>query len=166
MYPLVDFITQVKKVEYLLALLGIAVFLVYWELLKPTPFRTMMTTGREDLNHVKRAGGFRYIMKNIGRIAAAPFIGFAYIVILVVGFFAVLAAALVNLGIKGAARAAGKSVSFEWRPVEAYLAGRKRRIKKKKNDESQKKARKAQRIAGIRRARLRGSILVAEYGSS
>ena len=47
-----------------------------------------------------------------------------------VGFFVALAAAIVNLAMKGVASIAGKSVTFEWRPVEAYLAGRKKKAEK------------------------------------
>lgn len=131
MYPLVDFITQVKKVEYLLSLLGIAVFLVFWEFLKRKPFSHVVEIGRDDLNYIEQTGGFRHVMKSVGRIAAAPFIGLVYILMLPIVFFAALAAAVVNLVIKGAASVAGKSVTFEWRPVEAYFAGRKKKKEKK-----------------------------------
>lgn len=135
MNTLVDFITHVKAVEYVLSLLGIAVFLIFWEFLKPKPFRTVINTGREDRAYIGQTGGLRHVLKNIGRIAAAPFIGLAYVVMLPVGFFIALAAAVVNLALKGAARVAGKSVTFEWRPMEAYLAGRK---KKKEKAEAKK----------------------------
>ncbi len=131
MYTLVDFITHVKGIEYVLSLLAIAVFLVFWEVLKPKPFRTVVNTGKDDLAHVKEAGGFSHVLKTAGRIAAAPFIGLAYIVMLPIGFVVALAAAVVNLALKGAAAVAGKSMTFEWRPVEAYLAGRKKKKEKK-----------------------------------
>jgi hypothetical protein len=131
MYTLVDFITHVKGIEYILSLLAIAVFLVFWETLKPRPFRTVVNTGKDDLEHVKEAGGFKSVLKSIGKIAAAPFIGLAYIVMLPIGFFVALAAAVVNLALKGAAAVAGKSMTFEWRPVEAYFAGKKKKKEKK-----------------------------------
>lgn len=130
MYTLVDFVTHVKGIEYILSLLAIAVFLVFWEVLKPRPFRTVVNTGKDDLAHIQEGGGFRSIMKSAGKIVAAPFIGLAYIVMLPIGFFAVLAAAVVNLALKGVAAVAGKSMTFEWRPVEAYFAGRKHRKEK------------------------------------
>ncbi len=139
MNTLVDFITHVKAVEYILALVGIAAFLIFWEFLKPKPFRTMVNTGKEDRAYIKEIGGFRHVLKNIGRIASAPFIGLAYIVMLPIGFFIALAAAVVNLVIKGATRIAGKSVSFEWRPVEAYLAGRKKKKEKKEKGPGKEK---------------------------
>ncbi len=131
MNTLVDFITHVKGVEYILSLVGIAAFLIFWEFLKPEPFKTVFNTSKADRAHIKETGGFRHMIKNIGRIAAAPFIGLAYIVMLPIGFFIALAAAVVNIVVKGATRLAGKSVSFEWRPVEAYLAGRKKKKEKK-----------------------------------
>lgn len=131
MYTLVDFITHVKGIEYVLSILAIAGFLVFWEVLKPRPFRTVAETGKDDLAHIQETGGFRSVMKSVGKIAAAPFIGLAYIVMLPIGFFAVLAAAVVNLALKGVAAVAGKSMTFEWRPVEAYFAGRKHKKEKK-----------------------------------
>lgn len=129
MYTLVDFITHVKGIEYIMSLLAIGGFLLFWEVLKPAPFRTVVATGKDDLNYIEQAGGSGHILKSVGKIAAAPFIGLAYIVMLPVGFFAALAVGVVNLAMKGAASIAGKSMAFEWRPVEAYLAGRKNREK-------------------------------------
>ena len=123
MYTLVDFITHVKGIEYIMSILAIGGFLLLWEALKPTPFRTVVETGKDDLNYIEQAGGTGYILKSAGKIAAAPFIGLAYIVMLPIVFFAALAIGIVNLAMKGAAR----SMSFEWRPVEAYLAGRKKK---------------------------------------
>jgi hypothetical protein len=127
MHTLVDFITHVKGIEYILSLLAIGGFLLFWEALKPTPFRTVVETGKDDLNHIEQAGGTRHILRSVGKIAAAPFIGLAYVVMLPIGFFAALAIGAVNLAMKGAASIAGKSMTFEWRPVEAYLAGRKKK---------------------------------------
>ena len=129
MYTLVDFITHVKGIEYILSLAAIAGFLLFWEALKPTPFRTVAETGKDDLHYIEQAGGPRHLVRSIGKVAAAPFIGLAYVVMLPVGFFAALAVGAVNLAIKGAAGIAGKSMTFEWRPVEAYLAGRKKKGK-------------------------------------
>jgi len=130
MYTMVDFITHVKGIEYIMSLLAIAGFLVFWEILKPTPFRTVAKTSADDLAYIEQTGGLKSVAKSVGRIAAAPFIGLAYIVMLPVGFFVALAAAIVNLTAKGVATFAGKSVAFEWRPVEAYLAGRKKKAEK------------------------------------
>ena len=126
MYTMVDFVTHVKGIEYLLSLTAIGAFLVFWEVLKPRPFRTVANTTADDLAYIEETGGLRSVAKSVGRLAAAPFIGLAYIVMLPVGFFVALSAAVVNLAVKGVAGVAGKSVAFEWRPVEAYLAGRKK----------------------------------------
>lgn len=129
MYTLVDFITHVKGIEYILSISAIAGFLIFWEVLKPRPFRTVVETGKDDLSYIEQTGGFRNVLKAAGKIVAAPFIGLAYVVMLPVGFFAALAVGAVNLALKGAASLVGKSATFEWRPVEAYLAGKKRKQK-------------------------------------
>ena len=130
MYTMVDYVTHVKGIEYILSLLAIAGFLVFWEILKPRPFRTVANTGADDLAYIEESGGIKSVAKSVGRIAAAPFIGLAYIVMLPIGFFIALAAVVVNLAVKGVAGVAGKSVTFEWRPVEAYLAGRKKKAER------------------------------------
>jgi hypothetical protein len=134
MFTLVDFITHVKGIEYILSITAIAGFLLFWEALKPRPFKTVVETGKDDLGYIEQTGGFKGIMKSVGKIAAAPFIGLAYIVMLPIGFFAVLGIGAVNLAMKGIASVAGKSATFEWRPMEAYLAG-----KKKKDEKAGKK---------------------------
>lgn len=126
MHTLVDFITHVKGIEYILSILFIAGFLLFWEILKPRPFSTVVDTGKADLEHLKQAGNGE-IMKNIGKLAAAPFIGLAYVVLLPIGFFVVLLSEAVTMLAKGAAALLGRNVSFEWRPMEAYLAGKKRK---------------------------------------
>ncbi len=134
MFTLVDFITHVKGVEYILSIMAIAGFLLFWEILKPRPFKTVVETGKDDLGYIEQTGGVKGIMKAVGKIATAPFVGLAYIVMLPIGFFAVLAVGAVNLAMKGFASIAGKSATFEWRPMEAYLAG-----KKKKDEKTGKK---------------------------
>jgi hypothetical protein len=129
MYTLVDFITHVKGIEYVLCISAITGFLLFWEALKPAPFRTVINAGKDDLRFIEQTGGFSNVIKSVRKIAAAPFIGLAYIVMVPVGFFVALAAAVVNVAMKGAASLFGKNVSFEWRPVEAYLSGRKKKEK-------------------------------------
>jgi hypothetical protein len=124
MYTLVDFITHVKGIEYILSVLSIAVFLVFWEVLKPKPFSTVIKSGREDWQYLRKTGG---ILKFAGKIAAAPFIGAMYVVMLPVGFFFMVLAEVVNLTVKGVSTLMGKDISFDWNPVEAYFTGRKRK---------------------------------------
>jgi hypothetical protein len=126
MYTLVDFMTHVKGIEYILSILFIAGFLLFWEVLKSRPFATVVSTGQEDLAHLKETG-YRETMKNMGKIAAAPFIGLAYVTMLPIGFFVVLLAEVVTLAVKAGAALLGKNASFEWRPMEAYLAGKKKK---------------------------------------
>jgi hypothetical protein len=127
MFTLVDFTTYVKGVEYVLAVLAIGGFLLFWEVLKPKPFKTVVESGKDDLDYIEQRGGFKHVLKTVGRIVAAPFIGLAYIVMLPIGFFALLATTLVNAAVNGAATLIGRNATFEWRPMEAYLTGKKNR---------------------------------------
>ena len=131
MHTLYDFVTHIKIVEYLIAISCIALYLFYWEALKPKPFKTVADTAKDDLAHIRETGG---ALKTIGKIAAAPFVGLAYIAILPFSFLFAIGAAAVN----GLAGAAGKEASFGWSPVASYLTGRKRKKDEKKSDEKKK----------------------------
>ena len=126
MYTLFDFMTHVKGIEYLVSVASIAVFMVFWEVLKPKPFATVISAGRDDLEHIKQ-NGYRETMKFAGKIAAAPFIGAMYVVMLPVGFFFMALAEVVNLTVKGVSTLMGRDMSFDWNPVEAYFTGKKRK---------------------------------------
>src|SRR5512139_3059209 len=123
MNSLFDFVTHVKGVEYLLSLALIAGYLLIWEALKPRPFRTVKEVGQEDLEHLRQSG-MKNTLKLAGKVCAAPFIGLAYIIMLPVGMVTAVSYAVI-------ARVAGTGESFSWRPMEAYLSGRK---KTKKQD--------------------------------
>ena len=121
MKTLFDFITHVKGVEYIIAILFIGAFILFWEILKPKPFQKLVENGRDDLDHMKQRGVGDFI-KSLGKLAAAPFIGLAYVIFLPIGFVAALSLAL----LKGIAGLAGANASFGWRPAEAYLGGKKK----------------------------------------
>ncbi len=124
MYTLVDFITDIKGVEYILSLLAIGAFLIFWEVLKPRPFRTLVNTGKEDLEYIHQKG-YGEVMRSIGKIASAPFIGLTYIVVMPIAFAAAIVIGGTNLMLKGVSGILGKSMSFNWRPMEAYFTGKK-----------------------------------------
>jgi hypothetical protein len=130
MYTLFDFITHVKGVEYILALMFIAGYLLFAEILKPKPFKSVVETGKEDLGYL-REKGVRNTLRTMGRIVAAPFIGLAYVVVLPFAFVSALGITALN----GVLSLVEKSVSFGWRPSEAYLAGKKRKKEDKKRSE-------------------------------
>jgi hypothetical protein len=98
--------------------------MVFWEVLKPKPFARVISSGREDWQYLQKTGG---IMKYAGKIAAAPFIGLMYVVMLPVGFFFMALAEVVNLTVKGVSTLMGRDMSFDWNPVEAYFTGKKRK---------------------------------------
>ena len=126
MNTLFDFVTHIKGVEYLASVTFIAVFLVYSQFLKPRPFSTMVQAGKEDIEYLKNEGS-RQVLKTIGRVISAPFVGLAYIAILPFAFLMALVSTVINkvLG------SAGREVSFGWRPLEAYLSGKKIEGKRK-----------------------------------
>lgn len=118
MNSMFDFITHVKGIEYILSLTFIAGYVLFWEILKPRPFQKVKETGREDLEYVKQ-NGMKNTLKLAGKIAAAPFVGLLYVILLPVGLVSALSYAVV-------AGVAGKNTSFSWRPAEAYLSGKKK----------------------------------------
>ncbi|HEY6011377.1 MAG TPA: hypothetical protein VIX18_07910 [Nitrospirota bacterium] len=130
MHTMFDFVTHVKGIEYLISLAMIAGYLLFWEALKPKPFKTVKETSREDLEHVKQNGGMQGMLKLAGKMAAAPFIGLLYIILLPVSMVVAVSYSLI-------AGAAGKNASFSWRPAEAYLAGKEKT--RKTADSDQKK---------------------------
>ncbi|UCG77925.1 MAG: hypothetical protein JSV21_10190 [Nitrospirota bacterium] len=135
MKTLFDFITHVKGIEYLIAVSSIILFIVMWEVLKKKPFGEMRTTLNDDVAYLKDEGRSG-VMKKTGRLIAAPFIGIAYVVALPFAFLFALSMgiwSLITKAIGGALNLVGLGSSFEWRPTEAYLAGK----KKKGSEESQ-----------------------------
>ena len=133
MHTLVDFLTRVKGVEYILSVLTITGFILFLEVLKPAPFRSLRKLIGEDVEYLREVG-FRNVMKTVGRAAAGPFIGLLYVVSLPFLFVYTLAVELGGMAAEGMATAldaVGASAVFGWRPSEAYLAGRKARKARK-----------------------------------
>ena len=129
MHTLVDFLTRVKGVEYILSVLTITGFVLFIEVLKPAPFRSLRKLIAEDVAFL-REEGFRRVMRTVGRAAAGPFIGLLYVVSLPFLFVYTLAVELRGVAAEGMAAAldaVGASAVFGWRPGEAYLAGRRAR---------------------------------------
>lgn len=100
MNTLFDFITHIKGVEYLLAIMFIVVFIIFWEALKPRPFHSLVVSGRSDIDFIRKTGG-KDTFRTIGRLAEAPFIGLAYLVSLPFVFVYGLVS-LVGIALKGA----------------------------------------------------------------
>jgi hypothetical protein len=138
MHTLIDFTTHVKGVEYVISVLAIAGYILYAEILKPKPFKTLVRSTGEDLEYLRNQG-FRTAMRTVGRIAAAPFIGLAYVIALPFLFAWTLVSELLGMAAEGLQKAfgmAGRTASFGWRPMEAYLGGKKERKKKKEEKAS------------------------------
>ena len=131
MNSLFDFITHIKSVEYLMAIGAIVLYIIYWEALKPKPFKSLVEAGRDDVEHMRKEG-YKNTLKTVGQVAAAPFIGLAYIIALPFTFAYALASMVAN----SVLNLLSKEAAFGWRPLEAYLSGRKK--KKKKESETKK----------------------------
>ncbi len=134
MHTMFDFLTHVKSVEYIVSLLFIGAYLLYWEILKPKPFRTLIHELKEDTQYIKETG-YRNTLRTIGMVVAAPFIGLAYVIILPFSFVFVLITSVVN----GVLSLAGSSASFGWRPTEAYLAGKENKEGETKSEKDEQK---------------------------
>ena len=68
--------------------------------------------------------------KTFGWMVAAPFIGLAFVIALPFAFLAVIGmSALHNI-----VSTAHRGMSFGWRPMEAYLAGGKKRKREEKEE--------------------------------
>ncbi len=131
MHTLYDYITHIKGVEYIISVMFIAGYILFAEVLKPKPFATVVNAGKDDMEFVK-AMGKKSLYKTVGRIAAAPFIGIAYVVALPFAFFGAVGSAAAG----AALNAFGKTAFFGWRPNEAYLTGRKKKEDTKKEGEN------------------------------
>lgn len=138
MNTLFDFTTYVKGIEYIIALMAIAGYIIYWEVLKPKPFRTLVENGKEDMEHIRKIG-YKNTLKTAGKVLAAPFIGLAYVIALPFAFMFAIGSSAVN----GALSLAGREAVFGWRPTETYLSGKKKGKQEKaeteaKSDEKEK----------------------------
>lgn len=141
MHTLVDFLTRVKGVEYILSVLTITGFILFIEVLKPAPFRSLRKLIGEDVAFL-REEGFRSVMKTVGRAVTVPFIGLLYVFALPFLFVYYLAVELRGMAAERMATAldaVGASAVFGWRPSEAYLAGRKARKAEKKDEKREPK---------------------------
>jgi hypothetical protein len=81
METLFDFLTHVKGVEYIVALLFIAGYLILWEFLKRKPFKTLSNTISDDVGYMRETG-IRKNIKTLGNLLASPFILIGYLAML------------------------------------------------------------------------------------
>ncbi len=121
-----DFTTRVKGAEYLIAITAIASFILFSEILKEKPFKSLMDAISEDLKYIRENG------LSLAKLMAAPLTGVIYVISLPFNFAFALATALKN----GFLKVAGGNAAFSWRPMEAYLAAQK---KTKKRDADRNK---------------------------
>ena len=131
-----EFLTHIKGVEYIISVVTIAGFILFLEILKPTPFRSLLRNTQEDLDYLRKSG-YRDTARTIGRIVCAPFVGLAYVIILPFVFTYAVGSELFRMAVEGWERAiglAGKTAFFGWRPMEAYFGGKKEKKDAKRED--------------------------------
>jgi hypothetical protein len=119
MDTLFDFTTKVKGVEYLIAISAIVRFILFLEILKNKPFKSLRDIVRDELRYVKEHG------LSPARLLTALFRGIIYVISLPFAFFLGIGTVLIN----SLSKAAGGSSVFSWRPMEAYFSGRKKNKK-------------------------------------
>jgi hypothetical protein len=126
MHTLFDFVTRVNGVQYLLAFLFIFGVIIFFEIMKPRPFKGLAASVSEDAQFIKAQGkeGNVQLLKNM---AMAP----VYLVVYL--------AAVPVLFLKGMAEPVGALTSAGWSPVRAYFTGA-RKAKKAKGNDSGKRA--------------------------
>lgn len=73
-----------------------------------------------------------------GILAAGPLLGLLYAVFLPFIGIAMLVTLVGQKALAGVANMIGSTVSFGWRPLEAYLGGKKKKGEKAKKDETKK----------------------------
>ena len=125
METLVDFITYNKGIEYLLAIAFIGGYALFVEFLKPRAFRGLVSSVREDAEHLKGEGrgDVKRLMKNM---LVLPIVAGTYLAAL--PFYMMVGIGLKAEGTLSNALGGG---SMAWRPLEAYLSGRgKKRARK------------------------------------
>jgi hypothetical protein len=136
MHTLTDFTTHIKGVEYLISVLAITGFILFVEILKPKPFRTLKNSIREDREHIRKEGT-QSVLTSLKRLAAAPFIGLAYVIALPFVFTFAVARECAGKAAEALDSAMGVA-GFGWRPMEAYLGGKKDKKERKAKEEAKK----------------------------
>ncbi|HSB52378.1 MAG TPA: hypothetical protein VLD40_06940 [Dissulfurispiraceae bacterium] len=133
MHTLFDFISDVYAVQYGLALISIAGFIIMCEVLKPRPFEGLVKSAAEDLRFI-RANGRGKVLELARNAAMAPVYFVFYLAAVPVLFAQAIAEPLGRMFVS--ATAAG------WSPVRAYFTGRKRVTKGKKDAQKASSERK------------------------
>ena len=141
MHTLTDFTTHIKGVEYLISVLAITGFILFVEVLKPKPFRTLKNFINDDREHIRKEGT-QSVMTSLKRLAAAPFIGAAYVLALPFVFTFAVARECAGKAAEALDGAMGMA-GFGWRPMEAYLGGKKAKKERKGKEEAKKDDAKA-----------------------
>ena len=126
MRTLVDFITHNKGIEYLLAIAFIGGYALFVEFLKPRPFRGLVSSVREDAEHLSRVEGRSQLKRLMKNMLVLPVVAGTYLAAL--PFYMMVGIGLRAEGLLSNVLGGG---SMAWRPLEAYLTGRAQKRGKK-----------------------------------
>ncbi len=137
MHTLFDFVSDVYAVQYGLALLFMLGFIIFCEILMPRPFQGLLKSAVDDVRFFKTQEK-KKLLQLLKNIALGPVYLVFYLTVVPVLFYL---AAVPLLFVRGMASPLGKllspGTSFAWSPVRAYLTGRKKARKAKKDDSGQ-----------------------------
>ena len=121
MHTLFDFISSVNAMQYGLALLFVLGFIIFNEILKPSPFQGLLSAVVEDVRFMRAEGRIMVLTK---KMVMAP--------VYIAGYLA----ALPLLFLQGLAVLSGRGIAAMtyagWSPVRAYFTGRKKSKKTKR----------------------------------
>ena len=128
MNTLFDFVSNVNAMQYGLALLFVAGFVVFTEILKARPFAQLKESAAEDIRFIRSQGREKntQLLKNL---VSAPLYLVTYI------------ASVPFLFVKGMAEPLGSLTTAGWSPVRAYFTGSRKAKKIKAKDSGPKASR-------------------------
>lgn len=128
MHTLFDFISNVNGTQYVLAVLFIAGFILFNEILKPRPFRGLAKMADDEVSAFKAEGKGKFVRFMKGVVA-----GPVYLVLYVLAVPVLLIHETASL----LSKVITATSSVGWSPVYAYFTGRKK-AKKGNGHERQK----------------------------
>lgn len=125
MNTIFDFVSQTKGMEYLLAIIFLAGYVVFMEVLKPRPFQALAEMLREDMGFMTAPEG-RAALKRLAMGALmAPLVVAKYFAMLPLMF-----ALGVALKAEESVASTFAGGTLAWRPIQSYLLGRGRKEQK------------------------------------
>lgn len=124
MHTLYDFISEVNAMQYLLAVVSIAGFIIFNEIFKPRPFKGLNKMITEDVGFIKAQGKGNNIL-----LVKNAIVGGSYAILYIIAIPLLFLHGLSVL----MSRLFTSFTYIGWSPVRAYFAGKKRAKKSSDN---------------------------------